>query len=104
MKIVVFPMVSGGGLQNKVLDAMYAGIPVVTSSIGNEGIDAINGDQILIADTPEAYVENIQNLLKEETRREELSLRGREYVASKFSWDEIIKQYLSRVIREDDSA
>jgi glycosyltransferase involved in cell wall biosynthesis len=102
MKIAVFPMVSGGGLQNKVLDAMYAGIPVVTSSIGNEGIDAINGVHILIADTPEAYLENIQNILKDETQRKELSLRGREFVASKFSWDKIIKRYLSQVIREDD--
>ena len=52
----VFPMLTGAGLQNKILEAMYAGKPVVTSTIGNAGIGAIHGENIYIANTVDDYV------------------------------------------------
>jgi len=51
----VFPMLTGAGLQDKVLEAMYAGKPVITSPIGNEGIGARHGRDIYIANTVDEY-------------------------------------------------
>ncbi len=47
--IFVFPMFEGSGLQNKILEAMYAGVPVVTTPIAAASIGATSGEQLLVA-------------------------------------------------------
>src|SRR4029079_1233690 len=49
--LFVFPLWKGTGLKNKVLEAMYAKRPVVTTRIGNEGIDAVSGRDLVICDS-----------------------------------------------------
>jgi glycosyltransferase involved in cell wall biosynthesis len=59
----IFPMVSGAGLQNKVLEAMYAGKPVICSQIANEGIDAVHEKELYIANTISEYVMHTEKAL-----------------------------------------
>lgn len=92
-KVAVFPMLSGGGVQNKVLDAMLLKVPVVTTSIGNEGIDAVSGDSILLADSDAAIRESVVSVIEDPLLRSSLALSGFEFVEHKFSWDRIIEDY-----------
>jgi glycosyltransferase involved in cell wall biosynthesis len=78
----VFPMQSGAGLQNKVLEAMYAGKPVVTSSIGNEGIAAESGVHIYIAHNLEEYVASIKEAI---SNGDKVGNSAREYVQKYYS-------------------
>ena len=60
--VCAFPMFAGAGLQNKVLEAMVAGRPVVTTPIGNEGIDAKPGSEIVVAEDEEGFARAIERL------------------------------------------
>ena len=64
--IFVFPITSGAGLQNKVLEAMYAEKPVICSAIANEGIAAIDNEHLYIAETTEDYIALIEKLFAAE--------------------------------------
>ena len=78
----VFPMQSGAGLQNKVLEAMYAGKPVVTSPIGNEGIGAENGVDAYIANNLEEYIESIEDAI---SNGDKVGNCAKEYIQKHYS-------------------
>ena len=66
-------MVSGSGIQNKILQAMAIGTPVVSTSIATFALQASNGKQILIADQPEDFAYAVISLLKDATLRKKIS-------------------------------
>jgi glycosyltransferase involved in cell wall biosynthesis len=93
--VFVFPMLSGAGLQNKVLEAMYAGKDVICSSIANEGIDAHHGKQLFIADSAEDFTYCITNCI------EDLGVLGKEaekYVKLKFTLKDCVDK-LEKLLR-----
>jgi glycosyltransferase involved in cell wall biosynthesis len=57
--IMIVPLLSGGGLRVKILEAMALGKTVISTSIGAEGVFYTNGKDILIADTPDEFVRQI---------------------------------------------
>jgi glycosyltransferase involved in cell wall biosynthesis len=71
---------------------MAAGLPVVTTTIGNEGIDAKPGKDLLIADTADDFARNVLRLMKDRKLREILSENGRAFVHERFDWDKIVQQ------------
>jgi sugar transferase (PEP-CTERM/EpsH1 system associated) len=75
------------GIQNKVLEPMAAGVPVVASSLANEGIGAEDGNEILLADTPADFASAVSRIIKDPALGEEIGMRGRALVEKKFSWD-----------------
>ena len=79
------PVLSGGGIIVKILDAMAAGVPVVTTSYGNEGIRADSGKDILVADAPEGFARGMVMLLKDPALRNAVAERGRMHVERNFS-------------------
>jgi len=100
MCIAVFPMISGGGVQNKVLDALFAGKPVITTTIGNEGIDASDGEELIICDNPVCAQNSITHLLYDTAFRNRLGEKGKHFVVNKFSWEQIIDRYARFVLRQ----
>jgi len=89
--ILVFPIVSGAGLQNKVLEAMFAEKAVVTSSIANEGIGAEDGKEIYIAEGVDDYVSCIEKAID---NRDHISKQAREFIIKNFSEDGILDRYI----------
>ncbi len=99
IKILVAPIFKGTGMQNKILEAMASGIPVVTSSIVNESIGATPGKEIFIADDPERYVEIIEYLLNDSNLYKQISENAINFVGSTYSW-EIQNKKLEKIINE----
>ena len=65
------PLLSGGGVRVKILEAMAIGVPVISTTIGCEGLDVRNDEHLLIADTPEAFARACAKVLQDK----ELALR-----------------------------
>ncbi len=86
--VLIAPMRVGAGIQNKILEAMALGTPVVTTSIGAEGL---NNDMALIGDTPEELSDKIFSLMNDVGLRKEKARKGREYIEENFRWEKVFK-------------
>lgn len=83
-KIFVAPMFYGTGQQNKILEAMAMGVPVVTTSHANDAIGARPGVEIMIANSAEQFVEIMSNLMIDEDLRQQLASNARKFVETNF--------------------
>ncbi|MFN3194971.1 MAG: glycosyltransferase [Chlorobiota bacterium] len=90
--VYVHPHYGGSGIQNKLLEAMCAGCPVVTTTTGNQGIEAIDGKSILISDSSEGIADKVISLLSDTEYAETISKNGHNYIVNKHSWEAIYKQ------------
>lgn len=95
-RVCVVPLRAGGGTRLKILEAMALGRPVVTTSIGCEGIDVVDGEHLLIADTPEAFAQSVIRALSDGALRERITSSGRRLVEERYDWP-IIAAGLLRV-------
>ena len=77
--IVIAPMLTGAGIQNKIIQAMSYGCCVVTTTIGAEGIDMTN-EPCVILNTKDEWIEGINALMADKNYRIDMGHRGREYV------------------------
>jgi glycosyltransferase involved in cell wall biosynthesis len=86
--VAVVPLRLGGGTRLKILEAMAAGVPVVSTSVGAEGLEVNPGYNILIADdrTPESWARAIMSLGEPERRREELVAAATQLVRERYDW------------------
>lgn len=88
--VCIVPMRTGFGIKNKTLEAMAAGVPIVASDRGLEGL-AVDGYstpvRALRANTPAEYVSAITQLFDRPQLRAELSINGRELIETEFTWD-----------------
>ena len=91
--VAVAPLLYGAGIQNKVLEAMACGTPVVASPLAISALSHVQpGTDCLVADSPQAFAEEILGLLGDHTLQERLSAAGRHYVESYHNWDSIAAQ------------
>ncbi|MBU9326552.1 glycosyltransferase [Burkholderia multivorans] len=95
--IGVCPMRIGAGVQNKILEYMALGLPVVTTSLGYEGLGATSGQDLLIADTPDAFAERIEWLVAHPAEAVEMARHARQFVERKHGWGEMTRPLLERV-------
>jgi glycosyltransferase involved in cell wall biosynthesis len=97
---MVLPLRVGGGTRIKIYEAMAMGAPVVSTTIGAEGLDVTHGRNILLADTAEAFAEETVKLWKDRPRATALANESRRHVAEKYSWAsvaEIFAQLCAKV-------
>ncbi|MEL6462618.1 MAG: glycosyltransferase family 4 protein [Cyanobacteria bacterium J06621_15] len=94
--VCVVSMRTGFGIKNKTLEAMAAGIPVVGSDRGLEGL-AVDGDSVelraLRANKPQEYVNAISQLFENPQLRAELSYNARKLVEAEFTWESAGRRY-----------
>ena len=86
-RIFIAPMQIGTGLQNKLLEAMAMKIPSVTSPLANFALEAINGKEILIGDSPHEYANLIMQLLDDEVLANNIAENGYLFVHRNYDWD-----------------
>ena len=90
--VFVAPIRFSAGIQNKVLEAMAAGVAVVTTSNVNEGISAHPGQEILVGDNTKELADCIVRILSDEPFRSRLRLAGRAFVEKRFSWQAAVER------------
>jgi len=86
-EVAIVPMRIVAGLLNKVLEGLAMALPIVATPQANEGIKALDGTHIMIADTPEKFAMEVVQLLNDPARREQLGSAGREFIRQKWSWE-----------------
>jgi len=84
--IFVAPMRFCSGVQNKILEAMSAGCPVITTDLVNQGLGAESERDLITADSGNSFAAKIVSLLGDERKRLQLGKNGREFVKSNYSW------------------
>jgi len=90
--LYIVPLRIGGGMRLKILEAMAMGKPVISTSIGAEGIEAVDEKDIIIADDVERFVEKIIELLKDKNYRRKIAQNGEKLVKEKYRWESIVKK------------
>ncbi len=85
--VAVAPMQAGTGIQNKVLEAMASGVPIVVTPYALSGVEAISGEHLLVAEDAEGLAEQVVRLLKEPALCRRLARNARRLVEEKYTWE-----------------
>lgn len=88
--VYVVPMRMGSGTRFKVLEAMAMRRPIVSTTLGAEGLDAHNGRHLLVADNPSEFAGAIAALLTDESKRNSMGQAAYAFVADNYDWKTII--------------
>jgi polysaccharide biosynthesis protein PslH len=98
--LVVVPVRAGGGMRVRILEAFARGMPLVTTTVGLEGIDAAPGVDVLVEDTPEQFADAVAKLLLDEKLQRTLAENGRLLVEKKYDF-RVVLGALRKVYQED---
>ncbi|MEM2174653.1 MAG: glycosyltransferase [Candidatus Micrarchaeia archaeon] len=99
-RVFISPIRFGSGIKIKNINAMYRGIPMVTTSIGVEGINGEDGRHFYIADDKHSFKEKISILLENKDKWYDISMNSRALVREKYTWDVVLKK-LKKIIDND---
>jgi glycosyltransferase involved in cell wall biosynthesis len=102
-KVFVCPVRIGGGFRGKILEAMAMGLPIVTTSLGAEGVAVSEEGELIIADDPEDFASKTVELLSDDGLCERIGVRARKMVEECFSWEhgvKLLEQVLYEVVAQ----
>jgi polysaccharide biosynthesis protein PslH len=85
----IVPIQVGGGTRLKILDAWSMGTPVVSTTLGCEGLETVEGENIIIRDDPAQFAEAVSSLLRDPVRARRIGAAGRETAVKSYAWDAI---------------
>lgn len=91
--VFVAPILTGGGIIVKVLDALASGTPTVSTTYGNEGVGAVAGRDILVANEPEKFADSVVRLLTESFLSAEIGASGRDFVKVNYGREAIMARH-----------
>jgi polysaccharide biosynthesis protein PslH len=91
--VFVVPLRAGGGMRVKILDTWSWGLPIVSTAIGAEGIDIRDGENILIADTPDTFSAAVLRATSETNLNQQLRHNGRRWVEEKYDWKTVYRAW-----------
>ena len=101
--LLLSPVRVGGGTSFKVLEAMTSSLPVVTTPLGIEGIEARDGQEVIVRQSPRELAEAVVKLLRDEKARKEMGAKAQKLMEEKYDWGKISAK-LSRVWEEAGSS
>lgn len=87
--IMLAPIRIGGGTKFKILESMASGLPVVTTTIGAQGLELQSGREVLIADGVSSTLESVRMLLTSPAMHKEITLHARKRIEDHYSWEHI---------------
>lgn len=87
--VFVVPIRIAGGARLKILEAMAMGAPTVSTRVGAEGLDLVDEEELLLADSPEEFAGAVLRLLEDRALRKRLAKAGRRAVLNRFDWDRL---------------
>jgi glycosyltransferase involved in cell wall biosynthesis len=90
--VMVVPVRAGGGMRVRILEAFARRMPVVTTTIGIEGIEASQGEEVLVTDEPAEFADAVVNLIKDGEFQEKLASKGRKLAETQYDWQVVLKK------------
>jgi glycosyltransferase involved in cell wall biosynthesis len=92
--VCVVPLRAGSGTRLKILESMALGRPVVSTTLGCEGLEVVDGEHLLIADSPEQFAASTVRLLTDRALYQHITSNARQLVVNRYDWDVIASQLL----------
>jgi glycosyltransferase involved in cell wall biosynthesis len=89
--VMVVPLRAGGGMRVKILEALAQGLPIVSTTLGCEGIAVTHGQNILIADTPHEFAQAVLYLLDNPQFAAELGCNGRRLAEHLYDYRQVCR-------------
>ncbi|NSW52288.1 MAG: glycosyltransferase [Anaerolineae bacterium] len=90
--VMIVPVRIGGGMRVRILEAFARGMPVVTTTVGLEGIEAISGEHVLVADDPGNFAGAVIDLLRNEQLQQTLGNNGRKLVEQHYDQQIVLRK------------
>lgn len=97
--VLVAPLFQGGGTRLKILESFAAGCPVITTTKGAEGLKIIDGEHLLIRNTPDEIVAAVRQLWSEPNLGQKLADSAYQLVQAEYSW-QAVKPKIERAIQQ----
>ena len=94
-RVLAVPLRAGSGTRLKILEAMAAGVPVVSTPLGASGIEARAGDEILIGERPEELADHVAAVLEDDALAQRLSRNARAFVEARYDWSVLVPPLLA---------
>jgi glycosyltransferase involved in cell wall biosynthesis len=88
--VTVIPVRAGGGMRVRILEAFARGMPVVTTAVGLEGIQALPGEEVLVEDSPADFAAAVIRLLGDPELQAQLAANGRRLAETKYDWQAVL--------------
>ncbi len=101
-RVFVAPLRFGAGIKGKIAQSLSLGLPVVTTSIGAEGMHLEDGKHVLIADSPRDFAAAVIRLYNDSALWDTLAENGRSHVAQNFS-STAARETLSRLLQTEQA-
>jgi len=96
--VCVIPLRAGGGTRLKILESMALGRPVVSTTIGCEGLDVEDGKHLFIADAADEFAEKVLLLLANKEKRQQIIDNARRLVETHYNWDILANKYIAALV------
>jgi glycosyltransferase involved in cell wall biosynthesis len=90
--VMVVPVRAGGGMRVRILEAFSRAMPVVTTTVGLEGIDARPGHDVLVEDTPERFARAAVRLMKDREFARRMGEKGRLLAERRYDWQVVLEK------------
>jgi glycosyltransferase involved in cell wall biosynthesis len=92
-QVFIVPVRAGGGMRVKIVDAWLWGVPIVSTTIGAEGIDIRDGETVILADEPDQFAAAILRLLSDRTLAERMRIAGRDWVEKRYDYKKVYREF-----------
>ncbi len=95
----IVPLRAGGGTRLKILEAAACGVPVVSTTIGAEGLELADGREILLRDDPPDFADALVRLLRDAPLRDSLAAAARAAIDRRYGWSRIGEAFATELLR-----
>lgn len=94
-EIFIVPLLSGGGMRLKVVEGMAVGKCILSTSIGAEGVDYIHHKNILIADTAQEWIHQIESVVNDSVIAQTIGKEASILAMEKYNWENLVNAFIS---------
>jgi glycosyltransferase involved in cell wall biosynthesis len=102
--VSIVPLRIGGGTRLKIYEAMAAGLPVVSTTVGAEGLDVRDGETIALADSPEEFARRCLDLATDSDASRRMSSAALDLVTSRCSWEHVSRRFEQSLLQAREPA
>ncbi|MCP4569368.1 MAG: glycosyltransferase family 4 protein [FCB group bacterium] len=98
--VFINPMLHGAGVKLKTIEAIRNGLPVISTTIGNQGTGLIDSRDILVSDVPDNYADHVRAILLNPDKGVELNLSAQRFIADNYDQEKILSEFFENLLRK----